>query len=62
MAVASSRLPSPTSSSGVMARALDALDIVNAEVLAGSGFLPTARQDEVALIRRGPGGLRPWRG
>ena len=36
------------------------LDAYQAVVQAG-GYLPTARQDEVALIRRGPGGVRMMR-
>lgn len=36
------------------------IDAYQAVVMAG-GFLPTARQNEVALIRRGPGGTRMLR-
>ena len=36
------------------------IDAYQAVIMAG-GFLPTARQQEVALIRRGPGGVRMLR-
>lgn len=36
------------------------IDAYQAVIMAG-GFLPTARQDQVALIRRGPGGRRMLR-
>lgn len=36
------------------------IDAYRAVIMAG-GFLPTARQQEVALIRRGPGGVRMMR-
>ena len=36
------------------------IDAYQAVIMAG-GFLPTARQKEVALIRRGPGGVRMMR-
>lgn len=36
------------------------IDAYRAVVMAG-GFMPTARQQEVALIRRGPGGVRMMR-
>ena len=46
-------------SPGVFAMPGD-IDAYQAIVMAG-GFLPTARQSEVALIRRGPGGIRMLR-